>query len=321
MKFYRLMMLKIDSSSFLSLVDDSSRVLITTHQDPDGDAIGSSLAMYQMLDALGKDVTLYVADNVEKKFPFLPWIDAVRHSVKGQKFDTVIVLDCSNFNRIKQGNEIDLTDDTVIINMDHHMDNDAFGTFNMVVNTSSVGELLYLLFSSLNWILTVDVAICLYVAIVTDTGRFLYGNTTSRVMRIMADLMDVGVDSLKLNQALFESKTVNTFKAYELAMRHLVVVQEKGYAYTCMPRNTPPSNERMIDFIRQLKGIDVFLVFQEFKEHVKINLRSKNVFDVSAFSQLFGGGGHARASGIRLAGGLPDIRKKILFALDDALSL
>ena len=143
-------------------------------------------------------------------------------------------------------------------------------------------------------------ATCLYAAICFDTGRFAYSNTTSQTMHVVSGLLDTGVDPYTVYTHIYENQSVMSFKLLKLALDRLVVCREKGYAYTSIPLSAPKAPFKLVDFIRQLKGIDVFMVIQAVNSRkVKVNLRSKQEFDVSAFANQFGGGGHVRASGLK----------------------
>ena len=168
--------------------------------------------------------------------------------------------------------------------------------------------------------ITPEIATCLYAAISFDTGRFLYSNATSQTFSIVSSLLTLGARSFETNIAMYEDVSVDTFNFIKLGLENIVINEELGYCYTFISKDSPKVNYKMIDFIRQLGNIDIFLVFTELDTNlIKISLRSKEFFDVSSFSHLFGGGGHSRAAGISINGSLSKVIKKICGTLEKEL--
>ncbi len=309
-------------SQLKNLLTPNKPVLIVTHQFPDVDAIGSCLALYLQLKKQGIPAKVWSADFTPKDFKFLPdFKDIVTEFPKSFSFSTLCVLDCSSLQRVKNHSIIPIKDDTTIVNIDHHIDNSKFGHINFVQDISSVGELLTCIFKEFNWNVTADIATCLYAAISFDTGRFLYSNSTSQTFSLVSSLLNSGARSFQTNIAMYEDVCGDTFNYIKIGLDNLIINEKLGYCYTFLSKESPKVNYKMIDFIRQLGNIDVFLVFSELDTNLtKISLRSKQFFDVSTFSHQFGGGGHARASGISMNGSASKIIEKICTALESALT-
>jgi phosphoesterase RecJ-like protein len=302
------------------LLKNSTGVLVLTHQDPDFDAIGSSLAWCFQLQKFDVPFYFFVADKTYGQFEFLPGSEWMTTDLpRMTDYDTVLVLDCSNLDRIRQWDKLGITAESglSIINIDHHQDNRKFGHFNIVETISSVGELTMSLFSMLDWPITPDQATCLYSALLYDTGSFLNSNVTPSTYHTAAALLEAGAATELVTQNMYENVTETDYQALKLMLNELVV--EPKFAYSLLPVEFPTTSLKLIQYIRQLSGIDVALLFRaQDNDLVRISLRSKTNFSVSKFSALFGGGGHHRASGIVLSGSLESVSKQVLDRLRKA---
>jgi phosphoesterase RecJ-like protein len=291
-------------------IRDGQRFVLTTHEGPDGDALGSLLAMHHLLGQLGKDSVMFLA---AKEFPlpieyrFLP-LEEVFHEPPADMTDRAVVfLDCGNIERMP----IDfLRDDgTRVINIDHHHDNTRFGDANLVdTDASSTAEIVYELARHMGVEITPEMASALYVGLVTDTGRFMYENTDANTHRIAAALIDAGVDVNDTYRRLYENVPLEKLRlvaraleAIERPCEGLVVtsITEADYKAT---GSGEEMTEGIIDFLRSLEGAKVAAVVRELgsrgRAAHKVSLRSSgNGVDVSAIARIHGGGGHVRAAG------------------------
>jgi bifunctional oligoribonuclease and PAP phosphatase NrnA len=301
----------------------SKGILIVAHKDPDVDAIGSALALSLQLKKRDIPVVIWMADYSDGCYSFLPNILDIKNNIPDKyHFDTIVSLDSSNLQRIPDFETLEYSkEDVTLINIDHHADNSNFGNTNFVKDTaSSVGEILYWLFEDFQWEITKDIAYCLYAAISYDTGRFMFSNVSDLTHAAASQLVKAGVDVYELSSHMYENKTLDTFEVMKSALNNLIVSEEFGYAFTTIPANVEMGEFKLIDFIRQLGGIDVVLVFQEKSNNsVKINLRSKNQFNVSSFAAQFGGGGHIKAAGITMTGSLKNVVQEVLANLEHKL--
>lgn len=311
---------KEKTSAFLEVVKQTSHALIVTHEYPDMDAVGSSLALYLQLKARGVEARVWIPQGLGPDFTFLPSREKiVRQYPFDIGFDTVFVLDASHASRVREFNTIP-TEGLQLVNIDHHPDNSNFGHINIVETISSVGELLFCLFADLGWELTKETATCLYAAMSFDTGRFAYSNVTANTMNAAATCIKKGADSYHIFQSMEENKTVDDLALIRLAIENLVVDKVLRFAYTSIPLGAPQGTIKIIDMIRQLGHVEVVMAFQEMESNkVKINLRSKKNIDVSIFANYFGGGGHRMASGIVMAGNLQVVISKITEAYREYL--
>jgi bifunctional oligoribonuclease and PAP phosphatase NrnA len=302
----------------ISAIKKAKSVLIVTHTDPDGDAVGSMLGLYLALKGLGKKVSMYSRDKVPEIYKFLPQSDKVKHSLGKGKFDAVIAVDCGGENRVCKDIKLKTMADTVI-NIDHHPDNTKFGDINYIEKLSSVSEILFDLFRRMDIEITKDIAACLYAGIMTDTGNFRYDYTTAKTLDTAAFLARAGADISGIAMAVYESKTQSSVKVLGAAMYRLETSKSGKVAWTGLPRKLMDSigakSEDLtgiVDQIRSVKGVEVAILFREEDDGIKVNFRSKFKVNVSEIAKRLGGGGHIRASGAVLNTGFDEAKEKVL---------
>ena len=292
-------------------IREGDRFLLTTHENPDGDALGSLLAMHNILRALGKDSVMFLA---AKEFPlpveyrFLP-LEEVFHEPPADMTDrTVIFLDCGNIDRMPV--DFLTQDQDHVLNIDHHHDNTRFGTVNLVdVEASCTAEIVYELAGLLGVELTPEIASALYVGLVTDTGRFMYENTDARAHRVAAALIDAGVDVHDTYRRLYEHVPIEKLRLIARALQKIDVRDGGAIAITELTAadyeetgSTEVLTEGVIDYLRSLNGAKVAVVVRNQraggKAARKVSLRSTDgTVDVSKIARVHGGGGHRRAAG------------------------
>ena len=287
------------------------RFLLTTHENPDGDALGSLLATQRILEALGKDSLMFLA---AKEFPlpveyrFLP-LDEVFHEPPADISDRVVIfLDCGNIDRMP----VDFlrTDGTKVINIDHHHDNTRFGTVNLVdVDASCTAEILYDLAGMLGVELTAEIANALYVALVTDTGKFMYENTDARSHRMAAGLIEAGVNVNEIYRRLYEHAPIEKLRLLAHALDQIELRDDGRLSITYISADdyaatgaSEALTEGVIDHLRTIDGTLVAAVVRDQPENGraarKVSMRSTDGrVDVSAIARVHGGGGHRRAAG------------------------
>jgi phosphoesterase RecJ-like protein len=289
----------------------ADRFLLTTHEGPDGDALGSLLATHKLLQQLGKDSVMFLA---AKEFPlpveyrFLP-LEEVFHEPPVDLVDRLVVfLDCGNIDRMP----VDFLrrDDARILNIDHHHDNTRFGNVNLVdTRASCTAEILYRLVRPLGAEITPDIATALYVALVTDTGRFMYENTGPDSHRMAAELIEAGVDVHDIYRRLYERVPIEKLHLVARAVERIQRLDECRLAVTYISAEdyletgaNESLTEGIIDHVRALEGAEVAAMVRDKSDGGayarKVSLRSATgTVDVSAIAQRHGGGGHPRAAG------------------------
>ena len=287
------------------------RFLLTTHENPDGDALGSLLATQRILEALGKDSVMFLA---AKEFPlpveyrFLP-LEEVFHEPPADINDRIVIfLDCGNIDRMP----VDFlrTDGTKVINVDHHHDNTRFGTVNLVdVDASCTAEIIYDLADLLGVELAPEIANALYVALVTDTGKFMYENTDARSHRMAAGLIEAGVDVNEIYRRLYEHAPIEKLKLLAQALGKIELLDDGRLAITYISNDdyaatgaSEALTEGVIDHLRTIDGTVAAAVVRDQADGGraarKVSMRSTDGrVDVSAIARVHGGGGHRRAAG------------------------
>jgi bifunctional oligoribonuclease and PAP phosphatase NrnA len=287
------------------------RFLLTTHENPDGDALGSLLAMHRILETLGKDSVMFLT---AKEFPlpveyrFLP-LEEVFHEPPADIADRVVIfLDCGNIDRMP----VDFLQngDNKVINIDHHHDNTRFGTINLIdVSASCTAEIVYDLAGPLDVQLTPEMANALYVALVTDTGKFMYENTDARSHRMAAGLIEAGVEVNEIYRRLYEHAPVEKLKLLARALDGVTLRDGSRLAVTYISTDdyaatgaSEALTEGIIDHLRTIDGALVAAVVRDQPDSGraarKVSMRSTDgQVDVSAIARAHGGGGHRRAAG------------------------
>lgn len=307
-------------NDIINTLRKSNRIGITFHSSPDGDALGSTLALMQGLKKLGKDCYIISKDKAPGVYKFLPYIDNVNTS-NGEvieETDCVVVLDCGNLERISGNLKID-SKHYVLINMDHHLSNDLYGDFNFVdTNSASVGEIIYQIIRLMGIRMDKEMAICLYTSLVTDTGGFKFSNTTSVTHGIAGDLINIGIDFSEIHRIIFENKK---YEKVKLQAKVIDTIELKFNNKFCIMELTKDMLEKIgvdasdtSDIVSIGMGIDVVEVCALLKENddgVKISLRAKKDFDVRKIAEIFGGGGHTKAAGLLLKTSLEEAKSII----------
>ena len=298
--------------------------LLTCHVLPEGDAIGSILALDSLLQRLGKTTTIVAEDDFPKRIYCLPskrWNRADEITDPPHAFKAIVLADCANLSRIGKVQEL-LSPEAVIFNIDHHISNDSFGTYNCIKpDASSSGEVVYDIFKYLHMPIKKEEAQSLYVALSTDTGSFKYGNTTAQTLKIAAELLDSGIDVEKINQDLYDTYSLNKINLYSRLLSRVKTAQQGRIAWATMERNDlfdsgaiDEDMEGFIDFLKSLREVKVAFFLSELpkKGLIRASFSSKDKYDVNKIATFFQGGGHKKASGCTLTMSLAEAERVVL---------
>ena len=287
------------------------RFLVTTHEAPDGDALGSMLAMELALEALGKDSVMYLTGDVPlpREYQFMPLGALLRGAPPADAAERVLVaVDCAKETRLASDAPL-VERAPLVVNIDHHHDNTLFGTVNLIVpGASSTGEILRDVFAELGVGLTPEIAGALYIAVVTDTGRFQYTNTTPRALRLAAELVEAGADLHQIFRDVYESVEFAKLKLLARALDHARLYDGGRLIVSHLVKQdfadvgaAEPYSEGIIDYLRAVEGAEMAVLIREppSKDGIrKASLRSSaEELDVSAIARKAGGGGHRQAAG------------------------
>jgi bifunctional oligoribonuclease and PAP phosphatase NrnA len=313
----------------LESIREAKSFCVVGHIRPDGDCIGSQLALALALKNEGKRVSCWNEDAVPQKLRFLDADKLFGKPHAGEKFDCVIATDCASYERLGKAGE-HITRRKVFINIDHHTSNTRYADINWVMGKEpSCGELIYRLIRAANWPITIPIADCLFTAVSTDTGSFQYPNTRPATYHVAGDLVKRGADLAKICDEVYQSYSLqrvrllrhvyNSFRMTEDDRIAWFWLRQRDFARTGAQRN---DTEGLIEHIRDIEPVVVACAFEELEpELVRISLRSKNgKVNVNEIAAQFGGGGHPAAAGARIPGNPTSIQRRVIGAIKRALN-
>jgi len=304
----------------LERIRADARFVLASHEGPDGDALGSLVGMHGLLTGLGKDTVVFIAPD-DLPLPHEYRMLTPRNLIEAPPADiaqrTVVFLDCGNIDRSPARV---LREGAHLINLDHHHDNTRFGQINLIVaDASSTGEVLRDLFRELDVELTHEIAEALYIALVTDTGRFQYTNTTPKALRLAAELVEAGADVHRIFQGVYESVQFAKLKLLARALERAQVYEGGRIVVSYLLRTdfsdvgaAEPYSEGIIDYLRAVEGADMAVLIREPPRQEgptrRVSLRASiDELDVSAIARKSGGGGHRQAAGFSSEASIEDI--------------
>lgn len=303
--------------------------LIVSHINPDGDAIGSELALALGLKALGKKVTIFNHDRVPDIVEFLPGSTEFVHEIPADaQFDAAVVVDCGTpkqlgekFNAFKGYKKL--------LNIDHHVTNLNFAdVVYMDPDACATGVIIYRILKKMGIEITKEMALCIYTTIIVDSGSFHYGNSNPEAFRVAGEMVNLGVEPWVVAQNLYESQPEGRIRLHTMALNTLSTYYNGKIGFIMVSRDmykatgtTAEDTDGIVNYARSLKGVDVAIFVREVSpERYKASLRSKGRVDVTKVAGIFDGGGHVNAAGCVLNGSLVDVKKKLIEATEEVLS-
>jgi bifunctional oligoribonuclease and PAP phosphatase NrnA len=299
-----------DLAAVVEAIRDNDRFVLTTHENPDGDALGSLLAAKLAFDQLGKDsVMVLLGDTpLPQEYSFMQLEEVQRRWPDDVSDRVLLALDSANESRIADPEVLGRV--PLSIDVDHHHDNTRFGQINLIVgDASSTGEVLRDILRELDVRLTPEIAEALYIAIVTDTGRFQYTNTTPKALRLAAELVEAGADVHRVFQGVYESVEFAKLKLLARALERAQIYEGGRVVISYLLRTdftevgaAEPYSEGIIDYLRAVEGADMAVLIREPPRQDgptrRVSLRASiDELDVSAIAREFDGGGHRQAAG------------------------
>jgi phosphoesterase RecJ-like protein len=312
-------------SQVVELIESKDRFAITSHIRPDGDGLGSSLGLYWLLRALGKEAEIITHDAVPQAYKKLPGAEAIRVTpTVDRDYDAVFVIECSDISRPGLAD----LDKQFVVNIDHHATSALFGDINWIDATASaVGEMIYNLCKAIGVRVTKEIAECVYTALVTDTGSFHYSNTTDRTFKVASELVKAGVKPAKVSQDVFSSypwsklsllsqvlATARRDPSGRVAwMRHTMAMQESAGA-------TEEDSDGFVNYPLTVTEVEAVALLKEASPGIyRTSLRSKGDVNVARIAEKFGGGGHRNAAGCTLKGNWDEAERMIVALLTEAV--
>ena len=306
----------------------AKRVLITMHRGPDGDALGSALALACALRELGREVTVYNPDELPYNFRFLCGAGEVARSLPaGAAFDVTIVTDAGAFDRL--GPEVPPPGRRgVLLNLDHHITTEPFGDVNYVdPHAASVGILAYKIIRGLGHTVSRDAAECIYASILADTGCFRYSSTDPECLRVAAELIEAGVEPWEMTVRVYEQQPLARMKLLAEVLSTLEVEKKLATititnAMVAKTGSVTDLTDGFINYARSVDGVEVAASFREPANGGpwRVSFRSRGRVNVAAIAQKFGGGGHHNAAGCSIDGDQAAVRARIADEIEQALS-
>lgn len=310
-----------DVKEIFDIIDKSNSICIVGHKGPDGDCIGSVMTLYELLKTTGKNLTICFDGSIPYNYKTFVDEDILSKGYDGSKYDAVVVLDCSDIERLGKFKDV-LNNTKKTICIDHHKTNLNFADINIIdMNISSTGELLYNIIVSAGRQkdITKKIAEFIYISILTDTGKFSYSSTGANTHIVAANLIDKGINVSEIDNLVFNSKPSNVVKAYIDCISGISLFFENKLGIASISLKTLEENnvemgdvDGVVEFIREIKEVEVSCVLKEHKNNTKVSLRSKNDIDVSEISLKYGGGGHAKAAGFEVNDNVENTKKLII---------
>jgi len=303
------------------VISKSKKITIISHANPDGDALGSQLALASGLEQLGIEINMINKDPIPEAYRFLKNWQYIKPKEEIAIAPVVICVDCATWERTGYEQEQLMDDNTLVINIDHHISNSNFGHLNWVgPKAAATGELIYDLLGLLQVKIDKFIATCLYTAISTDTGSFLYENTTATTHFVVSDLINRGADISLVRINYYENISLNKIELLKYGLNNLYFAAEKQIVWTKFTQEdfskaeaTDADAEGLINYLKNISWVEIAIIFREITaENVKVSFRSKSWFDVNLLAAQFGGGGHPRAAGCTLKGPLADVVTQVI---------
>ena len=313
-------------SQVVELIEKKQKFGITTHIKPDGDGVGSSLGLCWLLQSLGKSAEVLVHGDIPVAYRSLPGADQIRDvdSIDA-KYDAVFVIECSDLERPG----IHGLNNEFTVNIDHHATSEHFGTINWIDSTASaVGEMIYNLCKAIGGKITPEIAECVYMALVTDTGSFHFSNTTDRTLKVASELVKAGVKPAEVSEAVYNNYP---WSRIELMRQVLDTVKRDESGQVASLRQTlkmrevagavDGDNNGFVNIPLSAREVLAVVYMREVgNDQYRVSLRSKGDINVARVAEKYGGGGHRNAAGLRIEGSWDEKERELVAAVREAVA-
>ncbi|MBW2603327.1 MAG: bifunctional oligoribonuclease/PAP phosphatase NrnA [Deltaproteobacteria bacterium] len=321
-------------NSIIHQFNKNNKILVVTHAHPDGDAIGSLIALGLSLEALNKKTTLYCESHIPAIYRFLPAVHRVVNKIESLNYDMAVILDCGNLRRV--GKAVSMVNQIpVIVNIDHHITNTGFGHLQLIdTSACATAEIVYRLIKKMGLPIDEPIATSIYTGILADTGSFRFSNTNRAAFAICEEMVGIGVHPHNIAQHVYGTYSLSRLKLLNLALDSIELSENGKLSIMTLTKemfdetHTQPEDvDGLINYAKNIEDVEVAALIQEphnGKEKSRtpnrfhVSLRSDGTFDVAAIASLFGGGGHSGAAGFSIESTLSDIKSNI-FSLADKI--
>jgi phosphoesterase RecJ-like protein len=315
--------------ALLQAIESAGRLLVTTHADPDGDAVGSLLAMGLGLQQLGKQVTCAIESPIPAVYQFLPAVDRIRRRIPvPAAFDAAVVLDCGDGSRVGEGWAA-VSRIPLVLNIDHHVSNTGFGSHQWIEPAAcATAEIVYRLLRRLGVRLDRDIAVCIYTGILTDTGSFRFSNTNATSFAISREMAELGVEPYEVARHVYGSYSLGRIKLLNLALNSIEISPNGKLSLMTVTRGMleetqtqPEDADGLINYVRRIEDVRVAALIQEQVNgrrpaapagRFHVSLRSDGSVDVAALAVTYGGGGHPTAAGFQIESTIAEIKAQLI---------
>ena len=299
-------------------IEKANSIVLLTHEMPDGDAVGSTIAMYIALKRMGKNVDMII-ENCPRTYDFLPFRNEIKEKGTQDKYDLTIALDCSDIKRLNGfSNYFETAKDRIVI--DHHGSNTMFGDINFVNPVSpACCQILVLVLEYLGVEIDKEIGTCILAGIITDTGGFKYEAVTAETFELVAQLINKGINVSNVYKKVLQMISRSSFELRKIAMNRLEFLEEGKISFTYITKKDEEAwnavtgeHEGIVEMARDIEGVEVAVFLRETENGYKASLRSNNYVNVSDICLMLGGGGHPKAAGANLPFPLEQAKEKIV---------
>lgn len=311
----------------------SSHILVATHMNPDGDAIGSLMAMGLSLNALNKKTTLYCESPIPAVYGFLPKVHRVEHQLNTADYDLAVILDCGNLQRVGTVASA-ISGIPVIANIDHHITNTGFGHLQLIdTSACATAEIIYRLIKQMDIPIDSEIATSIYTGILADTGSFRFSNTNRAAFAISQEMVELGVDPYDIAQHVYGTYSLSRIKLLNLALDSIEISKNGKLSIMTLTKDMfdqthtqPEDVDGLINYAKRIKDVKIAALIQENQNGIEksensnrfhVSLRSDGTIDVAVIASSFGGGGHSTAAGFSIESTLSDIKSQITRLADE----
>lgn len=318
----------------LQHIKNSHRILVTSHAEPDGDCLGSLVALGLALSKLDKTITLFNSSPIPAVYRFLPGVERiVRQINEAKEYDLAIVLDCGDIVRVGEDSSV-VDQISIVINIDHHVSNTGFGAVQLIdTDACATAEIVYRLIKALEIPFDKAIATGIYLGILTDTGSFRFSNTNPAAFAISKAMIDIGVEPHTVAQRVFGTYSLGRIKLLNMALNSIEISENGKLSLMTISRSmlnsTGTSTEDidgLINYARRIEDVKVAALIHEIKNgagkfanmnRYHVSLRSDSTVDVAKIANQFGGGGHTSAAGFQIESTLVALKEKIIQLADN----
>lgn len=305
--------------NILEEINKASSIVILTHENPDGDAIGTGLALYNALKQYGKNPDIIIPEY-PRTFEFLPGVGEIKKESDIEKYDLAISVDCSTIKMLNGFSKY-FENANMKISIDHHSTNTMFGDINFVnPDAPACSQIMIFILEHFGVEITQDIGTCLLTGIITDTGGFKYSGVTAETFEFVAWLLNKGINVSKIYRQVLQIKTKAHFELNKIANNRLEFLEDGKIAYTYITMEDEESvnaengdHEGIVENGRDIEGVEVSIFVRQTEKGYKVSMRSNENVNVADVCLMFGGGGHPRAAGITMQGTLEQIKEKLLY--------